>query len=35
MNQVNLISKILLKYKVSAIIVSNTTEGNRENLKIY
>jgi len=32
-NQVNLISKILLKYKVSAIIVSNTTEGNRENLQ--
>ena len=32
-NQVNLISEILLKYKVSGIIVSNTTEGNRENLK--
>ena len=31
-NQINLISEILLKYKVSAIIVSNTTEGNRENL---
>ena len=26
------ISKILLKYKIKAIIVSNTTEGNRENL---
>ena len=32
-NQVNLISKILLKYKVNAIIVSNTSEGNRDNLK--
>ena len=32
-NQVNLISEILLKYKVSAIIVSNTTESNRENLQ--
>jgi dihydroorotate dehydrogenase len=32
-DQVNLISKILLKYKVSAVIVSNTTEGNRENLQ--
>jgi dihydroorotate dehydrogenase len=32
-DQVNLISKILLKYKVSGVIVSNTTEGNRENLK--
>ena len=32
-DQVGLISEILLKYKVSAIIVSNTTEGNRENLK--
>ena len=31
--QVNLISKIVLKYKVSAIIVSNTTDSNRENLK--
>ena len=32
-NQVNLICEILLKYKVSAIIVSNTTEGNRETLQ--
>jgi dihydroorotate dehydrogenase len=32
-NQINLISEILLRYKVSAIIVSNTTENNRENLK--
>ena len=32
-NQVNLICEILLKYKVSAIIVSNTTESNRENLQ--
>jgi len=32
-NQVNIISEILLKYKVRAIIVSNTSEGNRENLK--
>jgi len=32
-NQVNLISEILLKYKVNAIIVSNTTENNRENLQ--
>jgi dihydroorotate dehydrogenase len=32
-NQVSSISEILLEYKVSAIIVSNTTEGNRENLK--
>ncbi|MDC0031768.1 quinone-dependent dihydroorotate dehydrogenase, partial [Candidatus Pelagibacter sp.] len=32
-NQIISISKILLKYKVSAIIVSNTTESNRENLK--
>jgi len=32
-DQVGLISEILLKYKVSAIIVSNTTEDNRENLK--
>ena len=31
--QVNLICEILLKYKVSAIIVSNTTEGNRETLQ--
>ena len=31
-NQINIISEILLKYKVSAIIVSNTSEGNRENL---
>ena len=32
-NQINLISEILLKYKISAIIVSNTTESNRENLQ--
>ena len=32
-NQIISISKILLKYKVGAIIVSNTTESNRENLK--
>tara|TARA_E500000331_G_scaffold317403_1_gene328772 strand:- start:3004 stop:4053 length:1050 start_codon:yes stop_codon:yes gene_type:complete len=32
-DQVGTISKILLKYKVSAIIVSNTTEKNRENLQ--
>ena len=34
-NQINKISEILLKYKVSAIIVSNTTEGSRENLTKY
>ena len=32
-DQITLISEILLKYKVSAIIVSNTTEDNRENLQ--
>ena len=32
-DQIILISEILLRYKVSAIIVSNTTENNRENLK--
>jgi len=32
-NQVQQISEILLKYQVRAIIVSNTTEGNRENLQ--
>ena len=32
-DQINLISEILLRYKVSAIIVSNTTEDNRENLQ--
>jgi dihydroorotate dehydrogenase len=32
-NQINLMSEILLKYKVKAIIVSNTTEENRENLQ--
>jgi|TARA_B100001142_G_scaffold130242_1_gene131917 dihydroorotate dehydrogenase len=32
-DQVDQISKILLKYKVGAVIVSNTTEKNRENLK--
>ena len=32
-NQINTISEILLKYKVSAIIVSNTTENSRENLQ--
>ena len=31
MNQIEVLSKILLEHKVSAIIVSNTTEGNREN----
>ena len=31
--QVNLISEILLKYKISAIILSNTAEGNRDGLK--
>jgi dihydroorotate dehydrogenase len=31
-NQIEIISKILLDYKVSAIIVSNTTEKNREKL---
>ena len=32
-NQIDEISKILLKYKVKAIIVSNTTDESRENLK--
>ena len=32
-NQVNLISEIMLKYKVNAIIIANTTENNRGNLK--
>ena len=32
-DQINLISEILLRYKVSAIIISNTTEGGRENLR--
>jgi dihydroorotate dehydrogenase len=32
-NQVQQISEILLKYQVKAIIVSNTTEDNRENLQ--
>ena len=31
-NKVDKISKILLKYKVRAIIISNTSDGNRENL---
>jgi len=31
--QIELISEILLKYKVNAIIVSNTTANNRENLQ--
>tara|TARA_Y100000741_G_scaffold354138_1_gene328084 strand:- start:2606 stop:3658 length:1053 start_codon:yes stop_codon:yes gene_type:complete len=31
-NQIHLISDILIKYKVSAIIISNTTERNREKL---
>jgi len=31
--QIELVSKILLDYKVSAVIVSNTTSGNREKLK--
>ena len=32
-DQVNLVSEILLRYKVSAIIVSNTSESNREVLQ--
>jgi len=32
-NQVQQISEVLLKHQVEAIIVSNTTEGNRENLQ--
>jgi dihydroorotate dehydrogenase len=32
-NQINLISEIMLKYKVNAIIISNTTENNRGNLQ--
>ena len=32
-NQIEFTSEILLKYKVSAVIISNTTENNRENLK--
>ena len=32
-DQINQISEILLKYKVKAIIVSNTTDASRENLK--
>ena len=32
-DQINLISEILLKYKVKAIIVSNTSDGSRENLQ--
>jgi len=32
-NQVNLISEIMLKYKVNAIIISNTTENNRGKLQ--
>ena len=32
-DQVQQISEILLKYQVKAIIISNTTEGNRENLQ--
>ncbi len=32
-NQIEKICEILLKYKVSSIIVSNTTESDRENLK--
>ena len=31
-NQIHLISDILIKYKVSAIIISNTTERNRQKL---
>ena len=31
-NEINKVSEILLKYKVKAVIVSNTTEVNRENL---
>jgi dihydroorotate dehydrogenase len=32
-DQINKISEVLLKYKISAIIVSNTTENRQENLK--
>ena len=32
-DQIELVSKILLDHKVSAVIVSNTTSGNREKLK--
>ena len=32
-DQINKISEVLLKYKISAIIVSNTTENRHENLK--
>ena len=32
-DQIEKISDLIIKYKVSAIIVSNTAEGNRENLK--
>ena len=32
-DQINLVSEILLRYKVSAIIVSNTSESNREVLQ--
>jgi dihydroorotate dehydrogenase len=32
-NQIKLICKILLKYKVSAVIISNTTESSRESLQ--
>ena len=32
-DQINMISEILIKYKVSAIIISNTTESGRENLR--
>ena len=31
-NQIDIISEILLRYKVQAIIISNTTESSRENL---
>tara|TARA_B110000003_G_scaffold102055_1_gene104269 strand:+ start:87 stop:1139 length:1053 start_codon:yes stop_codon:yes gene_type:complete len=31
--QIELISEILLKYKVSAVIISNTTDDNRKNLE--
>ena len=32
-DQITMISKILLRYKISAVIVSNSTEGNRADLK--
>ena len=32
-SEIDLISEILLKYSVNIVIISNTTDGNRENLK--